>query len=152
MKIKKLEKYSRIKKVIEYPDHHFQDVEIETHRCNFRTFYINYKRLLSFREKLILKSINDKYFYYALDDILYGLNLKERDNIVSILYSTAISLQNNLCVNFLDIWIDAIYIHELPKFNKFIKQNYQNLEFQTVIAITFLVKSSLPTKKIEIPW
>ena len=154
MKIKKIEKYSRIKKIIEYPDHHFQDIEIKGHVCNFRTFYINYKNLLSLREKLMLKSINDKYLYYALDDVLYGLksNPIEKDNILSLLNSAAISLQNNLCVNFFDIWIDKIYIHEMPKSNKFIKKNSQNFEFQTLITIIFLVTSSLPTKKVEIPW
>ena len=103
---------------------------------------------------MVLTSFNDKYLYYALDDVLYGLksNPIEKDNILSLLNSAAISLQNNLCVNFFDIWIDKIYIHEMPKSNKFIKKNSQNFEFQTLITIIFLVKSSLPTKKVEIPW
>jgi hypothetical protein len=65
--------------------------------------------------------VSKKYLYYAIDDILYLLkaNPIERDNLLAILYSPIISLQNNLSINFFDIWINEIYINETPKINKF---------------------------------
>ena len=80
-----------------------------------KTFHIKYEKKLSSIAKLILNSFRNKYIYYAIDDILYLLksNPVERDNLLAILYSQVISLQNNLSVNFFDIWIHEIYINEI---------------------------------------
>ena len=44
---------------------------------------------LSSTAKFILNSFQNKYIYYAIDDILYSLksNPIERDNLLAILYS-----------------------------------------------------------------
>ena len=119
-----------------------------------KTFQIKYERKLSSIAKLLLNSFQNKYFYYAIDDILYLLNLNpsERDNLLAILYSPAISLQNNLSINFFDIWIHEIYISEVLKVNKFLTNNYQNLESFNYITIKFLYKIQIPNKKEESLW
>ena len=119
-----------------------------------KTFNIKYDNLLSPIAKRILKSFRGKYLYYAIDDILYLLqsNPVERDNLLSLLYSTVISLQNNLCVSFFDIWIFEIYINEVPIFNKFITQKSQNLESLNYITIKFAYQTRLPFEKVESPW
>jgi hypothetical protein len=73
-------------------------------------------------QKFILNSFQNKYIYYAIDDILYTLksNPIERDNLLAILYSPVLSLQNNFSVNFFDIWIREIYIEEISKLINFL--------------------------------
>ena len=63
-----------------------------------KTFQIKYNKKLSSVAKLILNSFQNKYIYYAMDDILYSFrsNPMERDNLLAILYSPVLSLQNNL--------------------------------------------------------
>jgi hypothetical protein len=89
------------------------------------------KKKLSSIAKFILNSFQNKYIYYAIDDILYLLksNPIERDNLLAILYSPVLSLQNNFSVNFFDIWIREIYINEISKVNKFLKMI---LKFRTI--------------------
>lgn len=119
-----------------------------------KTFQIKYEKKLSPIAKLILNSFRNKYIYYAIDDILYLLksNPVERDNILEILYSQVISLQNNLSVNFFDIWIHEIYINEISKINKFISNDSQNFEQFTYITIKLLYKTRIPIKKPESLW
>ena len=54
-----------------------------------RTFQIRYDTKLSSVAKLVLNSFQNKYIYYAIDDILYSFksNPSERDNLLAILYS-----------------------------------------------------------------
>jgi len=54
-----------------------------------KIFQIKYDRKLSSMAKFILNSFQNKYIYYAIDDILYLLkaNSIERDNLLRILYS-----------------------------------------------------------------
>ena len=87
-----------------------------------KTFQIKYDKKLSSLAKFILNSFQNKYIYYAIDDILYLLksNPVERDNLLALLYSPVLSLQNNLCINFFDIWIQEVYIDEISKVNKFL--------------------------------
>jgi hypothetical protein len=70
---------------------------------------------LSSTAKAILNSFQNKYIYYAIDDILYLLksNPIERNNLLAILYSPILSLQNNFSINFFDIWIREVYIEEI---------------------------------------
>jgi len=119
-----------------------------------KTFQIKYERNLSPIAKFLLNSFQNKYLYYAMDDILYSLksNPIERDNILAILYSPVLSLQNNLSINFFDIWIHEIYISKVSKVNKFLTNNCQNLEPFSYITIKFLYKVTIPSKKQESLW
>jgi hypothetical protein len=119
-----------------------------------KTFQIKYEKKLSSIAKLILNSFRNKYIYYAIDDILYLLqsNPVEQDKLLEILYSQVISLQNNLSVNFFDIWIHEIYINEISKVNKFINNDSQNFEQFTYITVKLLYKTKIPIKKLESLW
>ena len=93
----------------------------------FKTFQIKYEKRLSSIAKLLLNSFQNKYLYYAIDDILELLksNPIERDNLLAILYSPVLSLQNNLSINFFDIWIHEIYIDQtLIKILKILSNAY----------------------------
>ena len=95
----------------------------DTNEITSKTFQIKYERKLSSIAKLLLNSFQNKYLYYAIDDILYLLksNPVERDNILAIFYSPVLSLQNNFSINFFDIWIHEIYISEISKGNYKVK-------------------------------
>ena len=122
-----------------------------------KTFQIKYDKKLSTTSKFILNSFQNKYIYYAIDDILYlfELNKTERNNLLAILYSPVLSLQNNFFVNFFDIWIRDIYIDEVSKVNKFLNQDSQTSKesFQfSYIVIKFFYKTRVPVKKQESLW
>lgn len=119
-----------------------------------KTFQIKYDKKLSTTSKFILNSFQNKYIYYAIDDILYlfELNKTERNNLLAILYSPVLSLQNNFFVNFFDIWIREIYIDEVSKVNKFLNQDSQTSEQFTYIIIKFFYKTRVPVKKQESLW
>jgi hypothetical protein len=121
---------------------------------NFKTFYLDYDKKLSSVAKIMLNSFQDKYIYYAIDDILYFFNSKplERNSILSLLYSPIIFLQNTFSVDFFDIWIQEIYITEKSKVNKFLANTNQNLEPFSSIRITFGYTLKLPAKKSESLW
>ena len=119
-----------------------------------KTFQLRYEKKLSSIAKLILNSLQKKYIYYAIDDILesFQSNPYERDNLLAILYSPILSLQNNLSINFFDIWIDEIYINEGTKINKFFTNDSSNLEQYSYITIKLLYKSRIPFKKPDSLW
>lgn len=119
-----------------------------------KTFQIKYEKKLSSIAKFLLNSFQNKYLYYAIDDILdlFKSNPTERDNLLAILYSPVLSLQNNLCINFFDIWIYEIYISEVSKKNKFLTNNYGNLEQFNYITIKLLYRTKIPIKKQESLW
>ena len=119
-----------------------------------KTFQIKYDKKLSTTSKFILNSFQNKYIYYAIDDILYlfELNQTERNNLLAILYSPVLSLQNNFFVNFFDIWIREIYIEEVSKVNKFLTQDSQTSEQFSYIIIKFFYKTRVPVKKQESLW
>ena len=119
-----------------------------------KTFRIKYSNRLSLTSKLILNSFQNKYIYYAIDDILYSLksNSFERDNLIAILYSPILSLQNNFSVNFFDIWIRQVYIEEVSKSNKFFKNDFKTIGYSTNITIQFFYKTRIPLKKQESLW
>ena len=119
-----------------------------------KTFQIKYEDKLSLTAKFMLNSFQNKYIYYAIDDILYALKFSriERDNLLAILYSPIISLQNNFSVNFFDIWIRDIYIEEVSKTNKFLSNDSQNLNQFTYITIQFFYKTKIPIQKQESLW
>lgn len=119
-----------------------------------KTFQIKYQNKLSLTSKCILNSFQNKYIYYAIDDILYTLKSSpiERDNLLAILYSPILSLQNNFSVNFFDIWIQQIYIEEISKTNKFLEMDSQSLNEFSYITIQFFYKTRVPVKKQESLW
>ena len=119
-----------------------------------KIFQIKYDRKLSSMAKFILNSFQNKYIYYAIDDILYLLkaNPIERDNLLRILYSPVISLQNNFSVNFFDIWIQELYIQDVSKVNKFIANDYKKMEQFSYITIKLLYQTRVPIKKQDSLW
>jgi hypothetical protein len=119
-----------------------------------KTFQIIYENKLSSTAKFILNSFQNKYIYYAIDDILYLFNLKpsERNNLLSILYSPVLSLHNNLSVNFFDIWIREIYIDEISNVNKFLKNESQTSKKFSYVTIKLFYKTKVPVKKQESLW
>lgn len=119
-----------------------------------KTFQIKYKKQFSSVAKFLLNSFRNKYLYYAIDDIVYLLNSNstERDNLLALLYSPVLSLQNNLSVNFFDIWIQEIYINEVSKTNKFLNTSSNNFEEFNHITIKLLYRTKIPFKKQESLW
>ena len=120
----------------------------------FKTFQIRYQKKLSPIAKLVLNSFQNKYLYYAIDDILYSFksHSNERDNLLAILYSPVLSLQNNFSINFFDIWIHEIYINEVSKVNKFLTNESTNFEQLSYITIKLLYKTRIPIKKPDSLW
>ena len=118
------------------------------------TFQIKYEKELSTIARFILNSFQNKYIYYAIDDILYLLksNPIERNNLLSIIYSPVVSLQNNFSSNFFGIWIHEIYINEILKINRFTPNTYQNFDQFSYITIKLFYKPELPIKKQETLW
>ena len=119
-----------------------------------KTFQMKYQKSLSTTAKCILNSFQNKYIYYAIDDILYLLKSKpsDRDNLLAVLYSPILSLQNNFSVNFFDIWVGEVYIDEISKTNKFLKNDSTTLKQFNYITIKFFYKTRVPVKKQESFW
>ena len=117
-----------------------------------KTFHIEYKKKLSPVTRLILTSFRKKAVYYAIDDVLYLLkdNPTERDNLLEILHSLMIAVQNNQEFDFFNMWIWEIYINEPLKFNKFLNQKSKNLNQLNYITIIFRSSIFFP-KKTENP-
>jgi hypothetical protein len=117
-------------------------------------FQISYKKNLSSKAKCILNSFHKKYIYYAIDDILYLLKStpNERDNLLQIIYSPIISLQNNFSVSFLNIWISEIYIDERIKKNRFLKTKMKTLKNDHLITIKLFYTIKKLKPKDPIIW
>lgn len=132
---------------LKYPDPN--EIEVRS-----KTFQIRYEKKLSPIAKLVLKSFQNKYLYYAIDDILYSFksNPSERDHLLGILYSPVLSLQNNFSVNFFDIWIREIYINDISKVNKFLKNDSLKLEHLSYITIELFYTPRVPIKKQDSLW
>ena len=116
---------------------------------HIKTFNVKSEKKLSPLAKLILQSVQFKHFYYVRDDISYLLksNPIERDFLLQALYSIVISLQNNLSINFFDMWIYEIYINKVSTHNKFMSQKSQNLEPSEYITIKLAYGSSVSQEK-----
>ena len=114
-----------------------------------KTFNVKSEKTLSPLAKLILQSVQFKHFYYVRDDISYLLksNPIERDFLLQALYSTVISLQNNLSINFFDMWVYDIYINKVETHNKFMSQKSQNLESDEYITIKLAYGSNVSQEK-----
>jgi hypothetical protein len=114
-----------------------------------KTFNVKSDKKLSPLAKIILQSVQFKHFYYVRDDISYLLksNPIERDFLLQALYSIVISLQNNLSVNFFDMWVYEIYINKVSTHNKFMDRNSQDLEPGEYITIKLAYGSSVSQEK-----
>ena len=114
-----------------------------------KTFNVKSEKKLSPLARLILQSVQFKHFYYVRDDISYLLksNPSERDFLLQALYSIVISLQNNLSINFFDMWIYEIYISKVSTHNKFMSQKSENLEPGEYITIKLAYGSSISQEK-----
>ena len=119
-----------------------------------KTFYIKYDQELSVVDKMMVNNFQNKYLYHVIDDILYSFksDSQVQDKLLSILYSPVLYLQNNFSIDFFDIWIDEVYIHQEPKVNKFLAKNTPNLEPFSYITIKFVYTTKLPVKKPEPLW
>jgi len=116
---------------------------------HIKTFNVKSEKKLSPLAKLILQSVQFKHFYYVRDDISYLLksNPIERDFLLQALYSIVISLQNNLSINFFDMWVYEIYISKVSTHNKFMSQTSENLEPGEYITIKLAYGSSVSQEK-----
>ncbi len=134
-------------KPLKYPDPELNEVFS-------KVFHISYKKNLSPTAKIILNSFQNKYIYYAIDDILYAFrsNPSERDSLLAILYSPILSLQNNFSIKFFDIWIHEVYIDEISKTNKFFNQESKTFKQSNLITIKLFYTISRPAKKQEPLW
>ena len=132
-------------KPIPYPD---------MDELNSKIFHLKYKEKLSSVTKFLLKNFQNKYLYYAIDDILYSLkfNKKEQDKLLELLYSPVLLLQNSLSVNFFDIWIHEIYINDDIKINKFLTNEDSNLQSFNYITIKLLYRTKISLKNQESLW
>jgi hypothetical protein len=121
---------------------------------NIKTFNVKCDNELSSLAKVILKSFKFKLYYYTVDDLLYLLksNPEERDYLLQILHSSVIFLQNNLYVNFFDIYIYDISINEISNVNRFVEKQSKFLKVSNMITIKLAYQVKPVTKKLETPW
>ena len=119
-----------------------------------KTFHVKYDKELSPIAKLVLNNLQNKYLYYAIEDILSLLKAKpmERDILLAILYSPVLSLQNHFSISFFNIWIKDIYINETAKFNKFLNKKNARSESFNYITIKFFYTIKAPPTKSKTLW
>ena len=119
-----------------------------------KTFCLKSKKPLSTVDKIILNNFEKKYLYHAIDDVLYSLKSKpvERDNLLAILYSPVLALQNHFSIDFFDIWIDEISISKVVKDNKFLANCTSKIEPFSYITMTLVYNKKLLPKKTESFW
>jgi hypothetical protein len=119
-----------------------------------KTFYIKYEKELSVIDKIMLNSFQNKYLYHVIDDIQYSLKSKpmEGKNLLSIIYSPIVYLQNNFSIDFFDMWVGEIYVNQESKVNKFLAKNTLNRERFSYVTIKLFYTTKLPVKKPEPLW
>ena len=121
-----------------------------------KTFQIQCTFPLSLTGRNLLTSFTNKYIYYAIDDILYLLrsNKLERDNLLTMLYSSMLSLHNDFSINFFDIWIDSVYFNEYYRTNRFLNTESQHINQNTITIITLKLHyfTRTPIKKPQPIW
>ena len=142
-------------KPLKYPYPSDEDEEKSLEKL-YKTFQIKYKGTLSSEAKSLLNSFQNKYIYYAIDDLLYlfELNLSEQEKLLNFLYSSMLSLHNDFSINFFEIWIDAVYINDINVNNRFLvkdKSNSEQIKFTCITLTLYYVKRS-PIKKAEAIW
>ncbi len=121
---------------------------------HIQTFNVKVDKQLSPIAETILKSFNYKLYYYVIDDLLYLLKSdpNERDYLLNILHSSVIFLQNNLYVNFFDIYVYEITIDQMSKFNRFLNQESKSHQNSTQITIKLAYQVKPISRKLETIW
>lgn len=119
-----------------------------------KTFQVYYKGKFSDITKLILTSLKNKYIYYAIEDINLNksLNSIEKNNLLSILSSIMIWLQNNQYTNLFDIWIGNIYLQEERSLNRFMESEIKTSINNTKVILVLFYKIRLPRKTSKSLW
>ena len=120
-------------------------------KFNIKTFNIKYEKKLSPLAKTIIQSLKFKLYYYVVEDLLYLLktNQTEANQLLQILHSTVIYLQNNLHVNFFDIYVYEISITEKQNMNKFIQNSSDYFESLNYLTIKLAYQVKPISKKLE---
>ena len=123
-------------------------------KFNIKTFNIKYEKKLSPLAKTIIQSLKFKLYYYVVEDLLYLLktNQNEANQLLQILHSTVIYLQNNLYVNFFDIYVYEISITEKQNLNKFIQNSSDYFESLNYLTIKLAYQVKPVSKKLESVW
>ena len=121
---------------------------------HIKSFHVKCDNKLSPLTKTILQSFKFKLYYYVIDDLLYLLKSKpdERDYLLQLLNSSVIFLQNNLYVNFFDIYIYDISINEISKFNRFVNEQSELFKVSNTITIKLAYQIKPVPKKLETIW
>ena len=119
-----------------------------------KTFSVECDQQFSAFIELILKSFRFKLYYYVVDDLLYfsKSNPNEFKYILQILNSTVIFLQNNLYVNYFDIYVYDIKINQALIINRFIDESTKQSKGSNYIVIKLAYKVRPFRKKLEINW
>jgi len=128
--------------------------KINDTKFNIKTFNIRYEKKLSPLAKTIIQSLKFKLYYYVVEDLLYLLksNQKEANQLLQILHSTVIYLQNNLYVNFFDIYVYEVSISEKSNSNKFVKNSTDYFESLNYLTIKLAYQVKPISKKLESIW
>ena len=128
--------------------------KINDTKFNIKTFNIKYEKKLSPLAKPIIQSLKFKLYYYVVEDLLYLLksNQKEANQLLQILHSTVIYLQNNLYVNFFDIYVYEVSISEKSNSNKFVKNSTDYFESLNYLTIKLAYQVKPISKKLESIW
>ena len=128
--------------------------KINDTKFNIKTFNIRYEKKLSPLAKTIIQSLKFKLYYYVVEDLLYLLksNQKEANQLLQILHSTVIYLQNNLYFNFFDIYVYEVNISEKSNSNKFVKNSTDYFESLNYLTIKLAYQVKPISKKLESIW
>ena len=128
--------------------------KINDTKFNIKTFNIKYEKKLSPLAKTIIQSLKFKLYYYVVEDLLYLLksNQKEANQLLQILHSTVIYLQNNLYVNFFDIYVYEVSISEKSNSNKFVKNSTDYFDSLNYLTIKLAYQVKPISKKLESVW
>ena len=128
--------------------------KINDTKFSIKTFNIKYEKKLSPLAKTIIQSLKFKLYYYVVEDLLYLLktNQTEANQLLQILHSTVIYLQNNLHVNFFDIYVYEISITEKQNMNKFIQNSSDYFESLNYLTIKLAYQIKPVSKKLELVW
>jgi len=153
-KEKQKNKKRRKARLIEYPYKGPKFLYTKNEPKKAKTFQIYYDRELSIITKFTLTSFQNKYLYYALEDLKSNLfsNEFEKNIILSAIYNAILFLHNNECTNLFDIWIGNIYIQEDIKNNRLMNSKFKPVVNYTKITLVLFYKIQLPRKKLEPLW
>jgi hypothetical protein len=103
------------------------------------SFSTRYNAIFSNSVKIILKRIELRSYYRALDLLLFIPDLVQRNFILQVFNSASSYLQNNYDVNIIKLWINSIYVKKDEKINELIKfhKTTNDLPFSYHISIEF---------------